>query len=98
VKVALGAAKGIAFIHIEGGSKFTHGNIKSTAILITEEFDSCISDVGLPPLMNAPATMSRTNGYRAPEVGPAHRLSRLGYGTGPRFFGAQNIFFNMYGT
>jgi len=54
MKVALGAAKGTAFIHTEGGSKFTHGNIKSTTILITEEFDSCISDVGLPPLMNGP--------------------------------------------
>lgn len=76
VKVALGAAKGIAFIHTEGGQKFTHGNIKSTNVLITEEFDSCISDVGLPPLMNAPATMSRTNGYRAPEVTDSKKITQ----------------------
>lgn len=76
VKVALGTAKGIAFIHSEGGSKFTHGNIKSTNVLITQEFDSCISDVGLPPLMNAPATMSRANGYRAPEVTDSKKITQ----------------------
>ncbi|XP_058786637.1 probable inactive receptor kinase At5g58300 [Vicia villosa] len=76
VKVALGTAKGIAFIHSEGGSKFTHGNIKSTNVLITQEFDSCISDVGLPPLMNAPATMSRTNGYGAPEVTDSKKITQ----------------------
>ncbi|KAK2390941.1 putative inactive receptor kinase [Trifolium repens] len=76
VKIALGTAKGIAFIHSEGGPKFTHGNIKSTNVLITEEFDSCISDVGLPPLMNAPATMSRTNGYRAPEVTDSKKITQ----------------------
>ncbi|KAE9605963.1 hypothetical protein Lal_00024801 [Lupinus albus] len=69
IKIAIGAAKGIAFIHSEGGSKFTHGNIKSSNVLVTEEHDCCITDVGLTPLMNTPpTTLSRANGYRAPEV------------------------------
>ncbi|XP_027359869.1 probable inactive receptor kinase At5g58300 isoform X2 [Abrus precatorius] len=76
VKISLGAAKGIAFIHSEGGPKFTHGNIKSTNVLITQELDSCISDIGLPPLMNTPATMSRSNGYRAPEVSDSRKITQ----------------------
>ncbi|KAJ1427755.1 Serine-threonine/tyrosine-protein kinase, catalytic domain [Sesbania bispinosa] len=76
VKLALGAAKGIAFIHSGGGPKFAHGNIKSTNVLITQELDSYISDVGLPPLMNAPSTMSRANGYRAPEVTDSRKITQ----------------------
>ncbi|XP_061356051.1 probable inactive receptor kinase At5g58300 [Gastrolobium bilobum] len=76
VKISLGAAKGIAFIHSEGGPKFPHGNIKSTNVLITQELDSCISDVGLPPLMNTSATMSRLNGYRAPEVTDSRKITQ----------------------
>ncbi|KAK7275902.1 hypothetical protein RIF29_17028 [Crotalaria pallida] len=70
MKIAIGAAKGITFIHSEGGPKFTHGNIKSSNVLIiTQENDCCITDVGLTPLMNIPSTtMSRANGYCAPEV------------------------------
>ncbi|KAL1290629.1 hypothetical protein AAHE18_20G143100 [Arachis hypogaea] len=76
VKISLGAAKGIAFIHSECGPKFTHGNIKSTNVLISQELDACISDIGLPPLMNTPATMSRANGYRAPEVIDAKKITQ----------------------
>ncbi|KAL1337362.1 hypothetical protein HN51_032040 [Arachis hypogaea] len=76
VKISLGAAKGVAFIHSECGPKFTHGNIKSTNVLISQELDACISDVGLPPLMNTPATMSRANGYRAPEVTDAKKITQ----------------------
>ncbi|KAJ4979399.1 hypothetical protein NE237_010179 [Protea cynaroides] len=68
IKIALGAARGIAHIHAEGGGKFTHGNIKSSNVLLNQEQDGCISDFGLTPLMNIPATPSRTIGYRAPEV------------------------------
>ncbi|MED6120518.1 hypothetical protein PIB30_021524 [Stylosanthes scabra] len=76
VKISLGAAKGIAMIHSECGPKFTHGNIKSTNVLISQELDACISDIGLPPLMNTPATMSRANGYRAPEVTDAKKITQ----------------------
>ncbi|KDP45679.1 hypothetical protein JCGZ_17286 [Jatropha curcas] len=68
VKIALGTAKGIAHLHSAGGPKFTHGNIKSSNVLLNQEHDGCISDFGLTPLMNVPATPSRSAGYRAPEV------------------------------
>ncbi|KAF4387399.1 hypothetical protein CsatB_030314 [Cannabis sativa] len=68
VKIALGTAKGIAHIHSMGGPKFTHGNIKASNVLLNQDFDGCISDFGLTPLMNVHATPSRGAGYRAPEV------------------------------
>ncbi|KAL3616249.1 hypothetical protein CASFOL_039639 [Castilleja foliolosa] len=66
IKVSLGAARGIAHIHSAGGSKFSHGNIKSSNVLLTLDLDGCVSDFGLSPLMSHPA--ARAVGYRAPEV------------------------------
>ncbi|KAL7124657.1 hypothetical protein ABFS83_14G063400 [Erythranthe nasuta] len=68
VKISLGAAKGIAHAHSAGGAKFTHGNIKSSNVLLNQDLEGCVSDFGLAPLMNHPATTSRSAGYRAPEV------------------------------
>ncbi|CAI0457324.1 unnamed protein product [Linum tenue] len=80
MKIIIGAARGIAHIHSQfddttstststaAGTKSVHGNIKASNVLLTADLDACISDVGLAPLMNFPATMSRTMGYRAPEV------------------------------
>ncbi|XP_027330950.1 probable inactive receptor kinase At5g58300 [Abrus precatorius] len=77
IKISLGAAKGIASIHTDQmGSKLTHGNIKSSNVLITEEHDGCITDVGLSPLMSTPSTMSRGNGYRAPEVTESRKITQ----------------------
>ncbi|MED6158656.1 hypothetical protein PIB30_034713 [Stylosanthes scabra] len=75
MKIALGLAKGIAFVHSQGGPKFTHGNIKSTNLLITQELDGCITDVGLTPLINTPPTMSRANNYVAPEVIESRKIT-----------------------
>ncbi|KAK7300787.1 hypothetical protein RJT34_11638 [Clitoria ternatea] len=68
IRISLGIAKGIAHIHAAGGPKFTHGNVKSSNVLLSQDNDGCISDFGLTPLMNVPATPSRAAGYRAPEV------------------------------
>lgn len=68
IKISLGAARGIAHAHAVGGTKFTHGNIKSSNVLLNQDLDGCVSDFGLAPLMNYPATASRQAGYRAPEV------------------------------
>ncbi|XP_052186987.1 probable inactive receptor kinase At5g58300 [Diospyros lotus] len=68
LKISLGTAKGIAHIHGEGGARFSHGNVKSSNVLLTQDHDGCISDFGLAPLMNFPATPSRGPGYRAPEA------------------------------
>ncbi|KAF7816247.1 putative inactive receptor kinase [Senna tora] len=68
LKISLGTARGVAHMHSVGGPKFTHGNIKSSNVLLSQDNEGCISDFGLTPLMNVPATPSRAAGYRAPEV------------------------------
>ncbi|KAL6998535.1 hypothetical protein U1Q18_008663 [Sarracenia purpurea var. burkii] len=77
VKICLGAAKGLAHIHSAGGGKFAHGNIKSSNVLLTQDFHGCISDFGLTPLMVLPTIpSSRSAGYRAPEVIEAKTYSQ----------------------
>ncbi|KAL1549043.1 putative inactive receptor kinase [Salvia divinorum] len=66
VKICLGASKGIA--HIHSASRLTHGNIKSSNILLSQDTNACVADFGLTPLMGVPTTPSRGAGYRAPEL------------------------------
>lgn len=84
VKISLTSARGIAHIHSAGGGKFSHGNIKSSNVLLTQDYDACISDFGLTPLMNFPPTPSRSAGYRAPEVvetrKPTHKSDVYSFG------------------
>ncbi|XP_015088757.1 probable inactive receptor kinase At5g58300 [Solanum pennellii] len=68
LRIAHGAASGIAHIHAVSGGKLIHGNIKSSNVLLTHDNSGCISDVGLTPLMGFPTIPSRSAGYRAPEV------------------------------
>ncbi|PIN21289.1 Non-specific serine/threonine protein kinase [Handroanthus impetiginosus] len=68
LNISLGAARGIAHVHSEGGAKFIHGNIKSSNILLRGGLDGCVSDFGLSPLMNHTHIKHRVAGYRAPEV------------------------------
>jgi len=68
LKIAAGAARGLAFIH---GScktlKLTHGDIKSTNVLLDRSGNARVSDFGLS--IFAPSqTVAKSNGYRAPEL------------------------------
>lgn len=68
LKIAAGAARGLAFIHSSCKSlKLTHGNIKSTNVLIDKTGNARLSDFGLSAFA-LPSTASRSNGYRAPEA------------------------------
>ncbi|KAI5061961.1 hypothetical protein GOP47_0022500 [Adiantum capillus-veneris] len=76
VKIATGAAKGIAFLHEQGGgNKFTHGNIKSSNVLLSRNYDASISDYSLMPLFGTSPIASRILGYRAPEVLETRRIT-----------------------
>ncbi|CAL0327456.1 unnamed protein product [Lupinus luteus] len=69
LRIAIGAARGIAHIHAQLGGKLVHGNIKASNIFLNSEGYGCISDIGLATLMNpiSPSAM-RFAGYRAPEI------------------------------
>ncbi|KAK7358547.1 hypothetical protein VNO77_00480 [Canavalia gladiata] len=69
LKIALGAARGIARIHVENGGKLVHGNIKSSNIFLNTKQYGCVSDLGLATISSSLALpISRAAGYRAPEV------------------------------
>ncbi|KAF8389961.1 hypothetical protein HHK36_024481 [Tetracentron sinense] len=73
--IALGAARGIQYLHLQGPS-VSHGNIKSSNILLTKSCDARISDFGLAHLVGPTSTPNRIAGYRAPEVTDARRVSQ----------------------
>ncbi|KAH6760083.1 receptor-like kinase 1 [Perilla frutescens var. frutescens] len=73
--IALGAARGISYLHSQG-SAISHGNIKSSNILLTRSYEACVSDFGLAQLAGPNATPNRVAGYRAPEVTDPHRVSQ----------------------
>ncbi|KAF8406883.1 hypothetical protein HHK36_006004 [Tetracentron sinense] len=66
LKLASGAAKGLAFLHGAGKSKLSHGHLTSSNIIVNQSGDACISDVGLHQLFLA--TCSSNNEYNAPEL------------------------------
>ncbi|PIN04172.1 Serine/threonine protein kinase [Handroanthus impetiginosus] len=73
--IALGTARGISYLHSQG-STISHGNIKSSNILLTKSYEPRVSDFGLAQLAGPTATPNRVAGYRAPEVTDPHRVSQ----------------------
>ncbi|KAH7446467.1 hypothetical protein KP509_01G057800 [Ceratopteris richardii] len=75
LKVAVGAARGFAFLHHSCNPRVIHRNISASSILLDEEFEARITDFGLARLMNPVDTHISTFvngdfgdvGYVAPE-------------------------------
>ncbi|XP_027338050.1 probable inactive receptor kinase At4g23740 [Abrus precatorius] len=69
LKIAIGAARGIAHLHAQHGGKLIHGNIKSSNIFLNHQGYGCVCDIGLATLMSqTPPPALRAAGYRALEV------------------------------
>ena len=73
--IALGAARGIAYIHSQG-STVSHGNIKSSNVLLTTSYEARVSDFGLAQLVGRNNSPNRLDGYRAPEVTDHRKVSQ----------------------
>lgn len=76
LRIAIGAARGIAHIHSDNCGELVHGNIKASNIFLNSNGYGCVSDAGVAALMNLmapPAT--RAAGYRAPEVKDSRKAS-----------------------
>jgi serine/threonine protein kinase len=77
LKIAAGAARGLAFIHSSCKSlRLTHGNIKSTNILLDRTGNARVSDFGLSVFAAPALTAPRANGYRAPESVDGRKLTQ----------------------
>ncbi|KAK4374658.1 hypothetical protein RND71_005335 [Anisodus tanguticus] len=73
--IALGIANGIEYLHSQVPN-ISHGNIKSSNVLLTKSYEARVSDFGLANLVGPPSSPTRVAGYRAPEVTDPRKVSQ----------------------
>ncbi|KAE8667765.1 putative inactive receptor kinase [Hibiscus syriacus] len=73
--LALGAACGIEYLHSQGPN-VSHGNIKSSNILLTKSYEARVSDFRLANIVGPSTSPNRVLGYRAPEVIDPSKVSQ----------------------
>ncbi|KAL3828472.1 hypothetical protein ACJIZ3_017274 [Penstemon smallii] len=84
VTIALGAARGLEYLHEAAAPKILHRDVKSTNILLDENWRAKITDLGMAKHLHndgilsgssSPARMQGTFGYFAPEYAIIGRAS-----------------------
>ncbi|XP_011076050.1 probably inactive receptor-like protein kinase At5g41680 [Sesamum indicum] len=69
LRIAIGAARGIAHVHAQSGGKLAHGNIKASNIFLNSQQYGCVSDFSLTGIMAKPRRGNPW--YHTPPYGPA---------------------------
>lgn len=83
-KIAIGSARGLAFLHHSCIPHIIHRDMKSSNILLDENFEARVSDFGMARLVNAldthltVSTLAGTPGYVPPEYYQSFRCTSKG--------------------
>ncbi|XP_055804729.1 proline-rich receptor-like protein kinase PERK5 [Solanum dulcamara] len=80
LKIALGSAKGLAYLHEDCHPKIIHRDIKAANILLEDNFEAKVADFGLAKLSSDNLTHVSTRvmgtfGYMAPEYASSGKLT-----------------------
>ncbi|CAI9110750.1 OLC1v1010826C1 [Oldenlandia corymbosa var. corymbosa] len=80
VRIALGSAKGLAYLHEDCHPKIIHRDIKAANILLDDKYEAMVADFGLAKLSSDNYTHVSTRvmgtfGYLAPEYASSGKLS-----------------------
>ncbi|KAL4613836.1 hypothetical protein ACB092_07G009700 [Castanea dentata] len=68
LKIIQGMARGMGFLHNEFSSyELPHGNLKSSNVLLGDDYEPLLSDYGFHPLINTPNAVQSMFAYKAPE-------------------------------
>ncbi|ESQ34427.1 hypothetical protein EUTSA_v10006956mg [Eutrema salsugineum] len=80
VRIAIGSAKGLAYLHEDCHPKIIHRDIKSANILLDDDYEAQVADFGLARLNDTTQTHVSTRvmgtfGYLAPEYASSGKLT-----------------------
>lgn len=80
IKIALGSAKGLAYLHEDCHPKIIHRDIKAANILLDHNFEAKVADFGLAKFASDTDTHVSTRvmgtfGYLAPEYASSGKLT-----------------------
>ncbi|RLM59065.1 hypothetical protein C2845_PM18G00570 [Panicum miliaceum] len=80
MKIAIGAARGLTYLHEDCHPRIIHRDIKSANILLDDAFEAKVADFGLAKLTNDSLTHISTRvmgtfGYMAPEYASSGKLT-----------------------